>query len=120
MVLVFARDTGGKVPELLKAIDKTVGEHEESKLKGLLTLLGDDSATLKEDAGKIAAKTDAKRIPVAVAKEHKTGPLNYRLSDEAEVTVVLAQDSQVVNAHTFDAEKIDIKSVISEVASMLN
>lgn len=120
MVLVFARDTGGRVPELLRAMDKTVGENEDAKLKGLLTLLGEDSAALKEDAGKIAAKTDAKLIPVVVAKETKTGPLNYKLSGEAEVTIVLAQDSQVVNTHTTTAAKIDIESIISEVTEMLN
>jgi len=120
MVLVFARDTGGRVPELLKAMDKTVAENEEAKLKGLLTLLGEDSAALKEDAGKIAAKADVKLIPVVVAKETKTGPLNYKLSGDAEVTIVLARDSQVVSTRTTTAAKIDIESIISEVTAMLN
>ncbi len=120
MVIVFARDIGGKVPELLQAIDKSVGENEESKLKGILTLLGEDAEALKDDAGKIAAKTQAKLVPVVVAEDSKTGPLNYKLSGDAEVTIVLAKDSQVVKTHTFDSANIDIQSIISEVGEMLN
>jgi hypothetical protein len=120
MVMVFARDTGGNVPDLLKAIEKSVGENEEAKLKGIMTLIGDDAAALKDDAGKIAERVEAKLVPVVVAKETKTGPLSYRISEDADVTIVLAKDSQVVNTHTFDATKIDVKSVISEVTEMLN
>ncbi len=120
MVLVFARSTGGNVPELLQAIDKAVGENEESKLKGLLTLIGDDAAALKADAEKIAEASGDKLVPVVVAKETKTGPLSYKLSSDAEVTIVLAQDSQVVATHTYDAAKIDVKTIISEATKMLN
>ncbi len=120
MVMVFARDTGGMVPNLVRAIEKSVGENEESKLKGIMTLIGDDAAVLKDDAGKFAEKVQAKLVPVVVAKETKTGPLSYKISEDADVTIVLAKDSQVVNTHTFDAANIDVKSVISEVSEMLN
>ena len=120
MVMVFARDTGGMVPDLLNAIEQSVGENEEAKLKGIMTLIGEDAAALKADAGKIAQKADAKLVPVVVAKETKTGPLSYKISADADVTIVLANDSQVVKTHIFDAAKIDVKSVISEVSQMLN
>ena len=120
MVMVFARDTGGRVPELLKALEQSVGENEEAKLKGILTLIGEDAAALKNDAGKIAEKVDAKLVPVVVAKETKTGPLSYKISETADVTIVLANDSQVVNTHTFDAGKIDVNTIIGQVKEMLN
>jgi len=120
MVLVFARETGGRVPELLEAIDKTVGANEDSRLKGLLTLMGKNASDLKEDASKIAEATNVKFVPIAVAEEAKTGPMNYKLSDDAEVTIILAIDSQVVATHTSDAAKIDVKSIIREVTEMLN
>ena len=120
MVMVFARDTGGRVPELLKALEQSVGENEEAKLKGIMTLIGEDAAALKDDAGKIAEKVDAKLVPVVIAKETKTGPLSYKISETADVTIVLANDSQVVNAQTFDAAKIDVSNIISQVKQMLN
>lgn len=120
MVLVFARDIGGQVPELLQAIDKAVAENEDSRLQGLLTLIGDDATALKGEAEKIAETAGDKLVPVVIAKETKTGPLSYKLSSDAEVTIILAQDSQVVATHTFDASKIDVQAIISEATRMLN
>ncbi len=120
MVMVFARDTGGKVPELLRAIDLAVAENESESLRGLLTLMGDDATALKNVADKIATSSAVKMVPVAVAKETKTGPMNYRISSDAAVTIVLAKDSQVVATHIFAAEKIDVDSIMKEVAEMLN
>ena len=120
MVIVFARDTNGKVADLVKQIDTAVSENEDSSLKGLLTLIGEDAAQLKREAGKIAEATAVKNVPVVVAKETKTGPLNYKLPSDAAVMIVVAQDSQVVSAHHFAADQIDIAAVMKEVKQMLN
>lgn len=120
MVMVFARQTGGKVSQLVKELDEAITANEDAKLKGLLTLLGDDAAALKEDGKKIAAKSGAKKVPVVVAKDTKTGPLSYRLPTNAEVTIVVAKDSQVVATHIFAADKIDVAAVMREVKQMLN
>jgi hypothetical protein len=120
MVMVFTRQIGGKVPQLVKELDAAVTAHEESRLKGLLTLMGEDAAVLKEDAKKVAQTTGTKNVPVVIAKETKTGPLNYRLPSDAEVTIIVAQDSQVVATHTFAATKIDVAAIMKEVKQMLN
>lgn len=119
MVIVFARRTDGKVPELVQAMDAAILEHEESSLKGLLTLFGDDASKLKEEAGKVARTTAVQHVPVVVARETKTGPLNYKLSSHAAVTVVIAKDSQVVSTHIFSADAIDVPAVMDEVKRML-
>lgn len=119
MVMVFARETAGDVPALLKALDKAVAEHEDARLKGLLTLLGEDAAALKQDAEKIAAKASAQLVPVVVAKETQTGPESYQISADDDVTVILAKDSQVVSAHTFAANNIDVQAVIQSATAML-
>ncbi len=120
MVMVFARQTGGKVPQLIKQLDSAVAANEDARLKGLLTLMGEDTAVLKEDAKKIAEKSGAKKVPVVIAKETKTGPLNYKLPSDVEVTIVVAKDSQVVSTHTFAADKIDLPALMREVKQMLN
>ena len=120
MVMVFARRTGGKVAELVEQIDIAVADNEEAHFKGLLTLLGDDAGALKAAATKFVESASVKRVPVVIAKETKTGPSNYKLSPEADVTVVLASDSQVIETHTFEADSIDIKVVMKTVTRMLN
>ncbi len=119
MVMMFARDTGGKVTDLVKQIDAAVAKNEDVSLKALLTLIGEDAASLKEDASKIAKKAAVKNVPVVVAKETKTGPLNYKLADDAAVTIIVAKDSQVVNTHVFAADKIDIAAVMADVQQIL-
>jgi len=120
MVLVFARDTGGNMPEFLKQLDAAVAEHEDAKLKGLVTLLGDDTDSLKANAEKLAQAASAKHVPVVIAKETKAGPSNYKLSSDAVITVVVANDSKVVSSKTFAADQIDVASIMSDVTGMLN
>jgi hypothetical protein len=120
MIMVFARDTSGKVTDLVKQIDAAVANNEDASLKGLFTLIGEDAARLKEDASKFAEKAAVKNVPVVVAKETRTGPLNYKLADDAAVTIIVAKDSQVVNTHVFAADKIDIAAVMTDVEQLLH
>jgi hypothetical protein len=119
MVMVFARRTGGRVTELVKRIDKAVFSNRKRRLKGLVTMMGDNSSAVKAAAGKVAAAAKVEHVPVVVAKEVQTGPLNYRLPADADVTVVVAKDSQVVKTHTFTSEKVDIAAVMNEVERIL-
>ena len=119
IVMVFARRTGGRVTELVKRIDKAVFSNRQRRLKGLVTLMGDSTPAVKAAAGEVAAAAKVEHVPVVVAKEVKTGPLNYKLPADAEVTVVVAKNSQVVKTHTFTSEKVDIAAVMSEVERIL-
>lgn len=119
MVMIFARDTGGKVTDLVQKLDVAVGENEESRLSGLLTFIGAEASELKTKATEFAKASGVKRVPVVVAKDAKTGPLAYQISDAA-VTIVVAKDSQVIAAHAFDADSIDVAKVMQEVKQMLD
>lgn len=121
MVMVFARDTGGKVNDLVKEIDSAVQKNEEAQLKSFVTLLGKDASKLKQKAAKFAKKSGTKKVPVVVAKDNVTGPPSYKLSDKAAVTVVVANDSEVVASHAFDsADDVDVAAVMSEVGKIVN
>ena len=120
MVMVFARQTGGKVPQLVKQLDSAVAANEDVKLKGLLTLMGDKPEELTETGKKIAQQLQAKKIPVVIAEDAKTGPLNYKLPGNVDVTIVVAKDSQVVSTHSFAAENVDVAAVMRDVKQMLN
>lgn len=119
MVMVFARRTGGRVTELVKRIDRAVFSNRKRRLKGLVTMMGDSSSAVKAAAGEVAAAAKVEHVPIVVAKELQTGPLNYKLPADADVTVVVAKDSQVVKTHTFTSEKVDIAAVMNEVEKIL-
>ena len=121
MVMVFARDTGGKLNDLVKEIDSAVQANEDAELKGLVTLLGEDASALKDTAAKVAKTSGAKHIPVVVAKDNVSGPSNYKLDDKAAVTVVVASESKVVMAKKFNkAAKVDVSAVMGAVKKALN
>ncbi len=115
MVMVFARRFGGNVPRLLKEVDLAIARDKKGKLRGLLTLMGDDGDALRKNGKAIADRSGAKRIPVAIAKDAKTGPANYRLPAGVDVTIIIAKNSQVVSVHTFAVDKIDVAAVMKEV-----
>ena len=120
LVMVFARRTGGRLTELVRRLDRAVATNPNSRLKGLVTFVGEDAGELKLSAESVAEKAAVKKVPLVVAKEPKTGPINYKLSADAAITIVVAKDSQVVNTHTYDVDKIDVARIMTDVQQILH
>ena len=120
MVMIFARQTGEKLTRLVRELDSAVAENQEFKLRGLLTLMGDDAAVLKSVGKEIVAAAGARMVPVVIADDIQTGPLNYRLRSDVEVTIVVAKDSQVVATYDSAESQIDLSAVMLELKQLLN
>jgi hypothetical protein len=120
MVMVFARETGGKVTDLLKQLDAAVAKNDDAQLKSFVTLIGSDSEKLKATAEKVASSTGVKNIPITVAEDNENGPSTYKLDPKAEVTIVVAKNSEVTAQHTFKAADVDVAAVMKEVQGLLN
>lgn len=120
MVMVFARNTTGKFPQLMKRLDAAVTKHEAEELRGLITLFGGDADALTKKGQRIAARTGVKNLPVTVAKDTESGPANYRIPADADVTVVVANDSKVLGSYTFAADAIDVQALAKQVEELLN
>lgn len=119
IVMVFTRSIDGQIPQLIQQLDKAVSTNKESQLRGLVTLLGSDTPKAKELATNVAEKSAVKNIPVVIAKEIATGPVNYKLSASAEVTIVIAIDSQIVSTQSYKSDEIDVDAVIAKATSQL-
>ncbi len=76
-----------------------------------------DTAECLKQADPIGAFTVMK---IGGAEDSEHGPRNYHLDDAAEVTVVIANDNQVVATHTFKAASVDVAKVMGDVEQMLN
>jgi hypothetical protein len=120
MVLVFVRDTGGQVVDLVRRIDAALAEHASSGLRGLVTLVGGGAAGLKRQAEKLAQTAAVKQVPVVVAKDSLAGPASYKLSGDVDVTIVIARDSQATGVHRFGADGIDVNAVMSDLQAVLS
>jgi hypothetical protein len=119
LVMIFARRTGGRLTELVRRVDRAVANNKQSSLKGMVTFVGDDSQQLKECAESVAETADVSKLPVVVSQAPSTGPENYNLPPDAAVTVVVAKDSQVVSARSYDVETIDVGEVMTDVQQLL-
>ncbi len=120
MVMVFARDGGEKLAMLVKELDSATKSNANSPLKSFVTLLGSDRESLKQQAEKIVSASGAKNIPVTIANDTEHGPVAYKISEDAEVTVIVANDSQVVATHTFKAAGIDTAKIMSDIKQLFN
>ncbi|MDA8743065.1 hypothetical protein N9N28_00405 [Rubripirellula amarantea] len=120
MVLVFARKPSDGLVNLAKQLDQSLRKNSDEKLKGLVTFLGDEVPTLKEHAASLAGELGETLLPIVVAEDSKTGPLEYQLSSSDAVTVIIAQDSQVVGTLVFSEDSIDAKKVVDSIKAMLS
>ncbi len=120
LVMVFARRSGGRLTELVRRLDRAVASNRDSSLKGLITFVGETPTEAKESAASCAKSAAVKTVPVVVANEANTGPVNYKLATDAAVTIVVAKDSQVIHTHTYDVDTIDVATVMSEVQQIIH
>lgn len=119
MVMVFTRKTGRRLTDLVRRLDLAVATNRGARLKGLVTFLGKDTKELQQCATSVAETAIVKEVPVVIAEETETGPANYKLPDDADVTIVVAKDSQVVHTHVYDVNHIDVTTVMNDVERII-
>jgi len=121
-VCVFTRTLSDDLASLVKQIDAEVEKNESQKMAAFVVLLSDHPDT--EDAKLKALAKDHKieNVPLTVFRDSK-GPENYKISPEAEVTVLMWRERSVKVNHAFAKGKFDknaVKRVVAETPKILN
>ena len=118
MVCVFARKTSEPLASLVKQIDGKIGEND--KLKSFVVLITEDGDKTKEALKKMAADAAIKHVPLTMYQEN-TGPPNYELSKEAEVTVLMWHKSEIKVNHAYKGAltKKDIETIVADLSKIL-
>ncbi len=88
MVLAFAREITPALTSLVKEIDKAVIANKESKLSSFVVFLTDDRDALEPKVAALAVKEGIKSTPLTIV-EGVAGPEKYKISKDADVTVIL-------------------------------
>jgi hypothetical protein len=110
-VLVFARNTGDDVVAMIKKLDAEVGKVGQDKMGGAIFFLSSED-NIKETAKGIVEKAALKNCCVAV--DGPKGPTSYKISKDADVTVILYKNHKVLANHAF--EKFDSTCIEKVVA----
>jgi hypothetical protein len=126
-VLVFVRETpSDKSPltALLQKLDEAVDRYKNAELRAGVVVLSEDFAkgeTRKDLVQKWEASTkDLKHVLVAV--DGPDGPQNYKLSKNADVTILLYNKHKVVANFAFAKDKLtdkDVSAILAAVKGMI-
>ncbi len=122
VVTVFTREFSDTVKDLVKKIDSQVDKNSEKQMAAFVVVLTDDPDAVEPRLEKFAQEAKIKNTPLTIV-EGVTGPPDYKLSKDAEVTVMMWVDSEVKVNQAFGKGKLDKKAVdslVGETKKILN
>lgn len=115
MVNIFAREITDELTSLVKQLDATVGKNKKMKMAGFVVLLSEDPDADEEKLKALAKKHKIKNIPLTVF-DGVAGPPKYKVTKDADVTVLLWRGKTVAANHAFASGKLNEKGVKAIVA----
>jgi hypothetical protein len=115
VVAIFAREVNGSVKELVAKIDEKVGANKDKKMAAFVVVLTEDPDGVEPKLETLVKEAKISNTPLTIV-EGVTGPPDYRLSMDAEVTVLMWVGSQVKVNQAFAKGKLDKKAVDELVA----
>ncbi len=122
VVMVFARTADAKLAKLLKKLEEEIEEHQDAKLTGFVNMLGTDAGSLKKDATEFVKVNGIERIAFVVPDEPANGPSDYKLSPEADLTVVCFKGGKVQANHALAKGKLDdakIEAIVKDACKLV-
>ncbi len=111
VVMLFSRSADKHVAKLIKELDGVVAKNADKKLSSFVNLLGEDTKELKTESKKLAKEAKLENVAVVVPDDHKDGPESYKISPEADLTVIIYKDSKVAANHAVAKGKLDGKKI---------
>jgi hypothetical protein len=99
-VIIFARSFSDPLGKLVAGLDKAVGDGKSADLRSWVTFLSDDQTTLDPKVVEWGKKYAVRDVPLGVF-ENLDGPPSYRLSRDADVTVLLFVNRKVAANFAF-------------------
>jgi hypothetical protein len=113
VVAVFTHKIDDKVTSLVKKVDEEVAKNKDKRMKAFVVLLTDDPDHAEPKLKALAEKNKIENVPLTIF-DGPMGPSDYKLSDKADVTVLMWVKSDVKVNHAFAPGQLDTES-ISEI-----
>lgn len=111
---IFARATDDALASLVKEIDKLVAEKKDKQLSAVVNIIGDPTDENKAKIKEFGEKHSLKNVPLTVTKEVD----GFKISDEAEVTVMHYKDKKVKANYAVGKGGLDKKTIDAIVAGV--
>jgi len=104
---------------LVKQIDSRIAKND--KLKSFVVVLTDDADKTADTLKKMAADCRLKSVPLTLV-ESPAGPPDYKIAEDADVTVMMWNKHEVKVNHAYKKGKLtaaDVKTIVSELPKIL-
>ena len=121
MVAIFTRSITDDLTSLVKQIDELVAKNEDKKMASFVILLSNDADADEAKLKTLAEKAGIKHVPLTVF-DGVAGPPNYKIAEDAEVTVLLWKGQTAVVNHAFAKGKLDkagVKKIVESTSEIL-
>lgn len=105
-VVVFARALSDPLGKLVAQLDKAVAEHQKADLRIWVTFLYENQTEMDPKVVKWGQQHAIRSVPLGIF-EDPLGPLSYRLSKDAEVTVLMFVKQKVVANFAFRPDELN-------------
>jgi hypothetical protein len=115
VVNVFARELTDDLASLVKQLDEVVGKNEDKKMGGFVVLLSEDPDADDPKLQAFAEKHGIKNLPLTIF-DGVAGPPDYKVAQEADVTVHLWVKLEVKANYAFGKGALTAAAVQQVVA----
>ena len=114
VVSIFARDVDEKLATLIRKTDQFVGKNKDSKAAAFLVLMTDDPDAAEVKLKALAKKHKIKNVPLTIF-DGKAGPKSYNIAKDADVTVLMWNESSVKANHSYKKGELN-KEELAKIA----
>lgn len=123
VVTIFTRSVTPEVTELTKAIDQVVAKNEDARMAGFVVVMTEDPEKVKSQLTAAAEKAKITKVPMTTFKG-TDGPPAYKISKDAEVTVMMWVDGTVKVSKGFakasQIDKATIEALVADTKQILD
>lgn len=118
VVMIFARTADEQTAKLIKAVDAVTQKNTDCKM-GSFVVFCSDEEKLEGKLKEMAKAADLKKTVLSI--DTPTGPTKYKVSQDADITVVLYNEREVKANHTFkkgELKDANIEAIVKDVSKI--
>jgi hypothetical protein len=113
--MIFAREVSDPLTSLVKKIDAATAENSKCRMGSFVVFLSDTEG-LKDQLKKLAKTEGLKQTVLSI--DNPAGPPGYKVSKDADITVVLYTKRTVKSNYAFRKGELDAKAIDQIVADI--
>ena len=122
VVTIFTREITDELATLIKEVDGVVGANSDQELAAFVVLLTDEADAQETSLKALAEEHGITNVPLTTFND-AAGPRGYKLTREAEVTVMMWVDGELAVNDTFNSDDLSedtIAGVVQNTGKILN